>query len=149
MKIKALKENDIFYKDLESRIDSIKAKKNKYTILYKTTKIIVFMAGASITILTGWKMYCDCKFNVENAVLVISSGVTLLAALEGLFAFKEKGQGYDIFLFDLRRLRDRICYEYMKSPILYQRNRDKHFDDYQKILESQKAIIENSNAGED
>ena len=149
MKIKDLKESDLLYKDIESRIDSIKTKKNTYTILYRTSKVVVFVAGALITILTGWKMYNDSKFNADNYVLVISSCVTLLAAIEGLFAFKEKGKSYDFFLFDLRRLRDRICFDYIKSPDFYNQNKDKHFEDYQKILESQKAIIENSDTDEE
>ncbi len=34
-------------------IDRIKAKKNLYLILYQTTKILVFINGTLITILTG------------------------------------------------------------------------------------------------
>lgn len=148
MKIKDLKDSDLFYQDLELRIDSIKSKKNKYIILYRATKIIVFVAGVLITILTGWKMYNNDKFDPDNYVLVISSCVTFLAAIEGLFSFKDKGKSYDFLLFDLRRLRDRICFDYLKGADVYIMNKDRHFEEYQKILETQKSIIENSDIGE-
>ena len=149
MKIKDLKEQDLLYRDLESRIDSIKSKQRLYNILHKTTRIVVFFAGAAITILTGWRITnVRCNFNPDNAVLIISTCITLLAALEGLFAFKDKGKSYDIFLFELRRLRDRICFDYINNPDIYKKNRENHFNEFQKILESQKAIIEISDPGE-
>lgn len=149
MKNEKLKQTDDLYRDIEARIDSIKNKKNVYLILFRATKVIVFIAGAMITILTGLKIAASCKFEPDNYVLVISACITLLAALEGLFGFKDKGRSYDVFLFELRRLRDRICYDYMKSPELYEQNKDKHFEKYQEILEAQKAIIENSDSGEE
>ncbi|WP_294322603.1 SLATT domain-containing protein [uncultured Chryseobacterium sp.] len=127
MKIKALKEADILYRDIEQRIDSIKAKKRVYTVFYRLTKVTVFMAGAAITILTGLKIEGRLDFPTENYVLVISAGVTLLAAIEGLFRFKDKGRSYDVFLFDLRRLRDRMCFDYLKDKALYEQNREIHF----------------------
>jgi len=149
MKIKAMKETDALYQDIEQRIDSIKAKKRIYTTFYRLTKVIVFMAGAAITILTGLKIEGRLAFPAENYVLVISACVTLLAAIEGLFRFKDKGRNYDVFLFDLRRLRDRMCFDYMKDKMLYEHNRDHHFLKYQEILEIQKLIIENSEGEED
>lgn len=149
MKIKELKENDFLYQDIDSRIESIKRKKNLYIVLYRITKIIVFLAGASITILTGWKMATECKINTNNYILVISAFITVSAAIEGLFNFKDKGKSYDVFLFDLRRLRDKICFDYVKNPNLYENNKDEHFKEYQAILLSQKSIIENSDSGEE
>jgi hypothetical protein len=135
MKIQQLKESDLLYQDIEKRIDSIKQKKNLYLSLFRTTKIIVFIAGATITILTGWEITSETKskFNPDNYILVISACITLLAAIEGLFNFRDKGK---------------ICFDYIVSAYSYEKNKKIHFDKFQSILESQKSIIENSE-GED
>jgi hypothetical protein len=146
MKIDKLKDHDLLYRDIESRIDKIRKKKNRYIVLHRATKVIVFLAGASITILTGWKMTEGSKFNPDNYILVISAGITVFAAVEGLFNFKDKGKGYDIFLFKLRNLRDKICFDYSKSPDQYKENKDAHFKDYQDTLQSQISIIEDSDS---
>lgn len=149
MKIKTLKETDALYADIETRIDGIKAKKNLYTLFFRFSKIAIFAGGALITIFTGWKDGALSDTDLRNRVLIISASISMLAALEGLFALREKGKSYDVLLFDLRRLRDRICYDYIKSPEVYANNRDLHFQKYQEILESQKAIIELAGGSED
>ncbi|TWV95128.1 SLATT domain-containing protein [Chitinophaga pinensis] len=149
MKIPELNDNDLLYSDIELRIDSIKNKKRLYTVLYRTTKVFTFIAGASITVLTGWKISGGDKPNHDNVILIISTGIALLAALEGLFNFRDKGRNYDALLFDLRRLRDRICYDFMKGAASYEANKDAHFEEYQKILQAQKTIIEHYDGGEE
>ena len=149
MKIKSLKETDALYADIETRIDGINAKKNLYTLFFRFSKIAIFVGGALITIFTGWKNGGLADDVLRNRVLIISASISMLAALEGLFALREKGKSYDMLLFDLRRLRDRICYDYIKSPEEYAKNRDLHFQKYQEILESQKAIIELADGSED
>ncbi len=149
MKIDEVKINDLLYHDIKSRIDNIRTKKNRYIVLHRATKVIVFLAGASITILTGWKMTEGSKFDPDNYILVISACIAIFAAVDGLFNFKDKGKSYDFFLFELRRLRDKICYDYSKNPDLYKENKDVHFNKYQEILQSQKSIIENSDSGDE
>ena len=149
MKIPELRGKDVLYSDIELRIESIKRKKRVYTVLFRLTKVLTFVAGATITILTGWKISGDGKSDNDNYVLILSANIALLAAVEGLFNFRDKGKSYDVLLFDLRRLRDRICYDYMKSPALYEGNRDGYFDEYQNILQAQKLIIENYDGGEE
>lgn len=149
MKISELKK-DFLYDDIEKRIEHIKRKKNTYIILFRITKIIVFIAGAMITIMTGWKIIsAEIEFNPDNYILVISAGITLLAAIEGLFNFRDKGKSYDVLLFELRRLRDRICFDYVKGPAVYEQNKNEYFLQYQAILNSQRSIIENSDNGEE
>ncbi|WP_281231423.1 DUF4231 domain-containing protein [Flavobacterium gelatinilyticum] len=144
MKIEQLNK-DILYSDIENRIDSIKAKKNINITLFRTTRVVVFIAGAVITILTGWKN--DLPFDSENCILIISASISVLAAMEGLFSFKEKGKSNNLLLFELRRLRDRICFDFIKG--IYEETKEAHFLKYQEILEAQKALIENSdNDGE-
>ncbi|PWV55599.1 SLATT domain-containing protein [Chitinophaga sp. S165] len=149
MKIPELKEKDLLYRDVELRIDSIQRKKTMYTVMYRASKVVTFIAGSSITVLTGWRIKDGGKPDTDNFVLIISASVALLAALEGLFNFRDKGRSYDVLLFDLRRLRDRICYDYMKGPEIYEGNKDSRFEEYQKILQAQKTIIENYDGGED
>lgn len=149
MKIPELNGKDLLYSDLELRIDSIQGKKRVYTVLFRTSKVLTFIAGASITILTGWKIKGGGQPGNDNVILIISASIALLAAVEGLFNFRDKGKSYDALLFDLRRLRDRICYDFMKGPEIYEQNKDGHFDEYQKILQAQKSIIENNDGGEE
>lgn len=85
MKIVQLKEHDILYRDIESRIDSIKNKRNKYLVSHKFFRGLVFLAGAIITILTGWKGVLFPQLNTDNTILLISSSITLIAAYDGLF----------------------------------------------------------------
>jgi len=139
-----LKTKDPLYEDIESRIAKIRRKKTRYIVLHRTTKVLVFLAGASITVLTGWKITESSKLNPDNYILVISACITVLAAVEGLFNFKDKGISYDVFLFELRGLRDKICFDYNKNPNLSEADKEAHFKDYQKILQSQKSIIEDS-----
>ena len=140
--------DDLLYKDLKSRIKKIRKKKTRYIVLHRATKVIVFLAGASITILTGWKMTEGSKFDPDNYILVISACIAVFAAVDGLFNFKDKGRSYDIFLFELRRLRDKLCFNYTRNQDVYKEKKDAHFKDYQDILESQKSIIENSDDGD-
>ena len=141
--------NDLLYKGIESEIDHIRTKKTKYIVLHRTTKVIIFLAAGSITILTGWKMTDGSTFRADNYILVISACIAALAGVDGLFNFKDKGKSYDVFLFKLRRLRDKICFEYTSSPRLYHEKKDAHFKEYQEILESQRSIIENSYTAKD
>lgn len=151
MKIPALKD-DLLYNDVEEVISRIKRKKNTYLIAYRLTKAVVFLLGASITVVTGWKAAGEPDTSVltkisaqaNNYILVVSAAISLLAALEGLFNFKDKGKSYDILLFELRRLRDRICFDFITDPKEYEENKNTRFKEYQMILQSQKSIIESA-----
>lgn len=144
MKCKELTQTDLLYKDIESSISSIRAKQRRYNSFYLATKVLIFTAGALITITTGWQLELCETFNHNNLVLVLSTGVALLTSLEGLFHFKDKGKSYDILLFELRRLRDRICFDFTNNLENYHENKRKHFEAYQLILESQRSIIESA-----
>lgn len=139
MKIENLKEKDCVYKEVEERIDANKEKKDIYNIFHKSFKILIFVSGASITILSGlefpdYKTYC----------LVISAGITLLTAIEGLFNLRNKAMSYDLLLYDLRSLRNEICYQYLENEEQYNKNRGRYFQQLQNILAAKKKIIEDS-----
>ena len=144
MKNQKLKKEDPLYQEIESRIDKIKGKKTKYIISYRVLKVLVLLASASIAILQGFDLLEGSEFKPDNLILIISVCITLFVAVEELLSLKDKGKGYDIFLFDLRRLHDRICFDYITSPEHYAKEMKGHFDRYQEILETQKTIIENS-----
>lgn len=141
MKNEALK-IDILYKELEDRIDAIKRKKNTYTWCYRSLRILTFAAVALITILTGWQEIPKDTISVKNWILIISTVITLFTALEGLFDLREKAMGYDVFLFELRKLRNQICYDFNKGPEVYEQNKDKHFEAFAVAIATQKSIIE-------
>jgi hypothetical protein len=141
MKIKELKESDPLYSDLEDRIDAIKRKKKMYLTFYHVSQLITFIAGGLLTILTALAKLNETKIYQEH-VLYISTGITILAAIAGLFSLKEKAMSYDIFLHNLRLLRNEICFDYIEG--LYSQNKTKHFLKFQKILNTKSEIIENS-----
>lgn len=51
MKNKTLFEPDILYKDIEDRIEHIKAKKNLNFTFYRCIRMLVFLGGAGVTVL--------------------------------------------------------------------------------------------------
>ncbi len=53
-----------------------------------------------------------------------------------------------MLLYKLRRLRDGICFDYSKNWDMYNWKRDEYFKEYQKLLEVQKLMIENSDKEE-
>jgi hypothetical protein len=141
MKIKELKDSDPLYNDLEDRIDAIKRKKKMYLTFYHISQLITFIAGGTITILTALNKR-DTNMIYQDHILFISTGITTLAAIAGLFSLKEKAMSYDIFLHNLRLLRNEICFDYVEG--LYNKNKTKHFLKFQEILKTKSEIIENS-----
>ena len=142
MKIKELRESDKLYADIESSIDRIKDKKERDLFWYKTTKGLTILAGGIIILLVGWVKVKESNFQTDNWVLTISLFVTLFAGLEGVFNFKDKGVNYGILLFELRRLRDRMSFDYDQDIQDYSSKKDKYFEEYQTILERQRLIVE-------
>ena len=145
MKNEDLKNTNTLYKALESLIARIKQKKNRYVNGYMATKAIIFIGGATITILTGWQ---GSNGDVSNYILIISTVITLLAALEGLFNLKDKAKNYDLLLFDLRRLRDRMVFENHANNGLTENNK-KYFEEYTEIIQAKKDMIESSFENDD
>ncbi|MCR9172905.1 MAG: SLATT domain-containing protein [bacterium] len=144
------KQNDLLYRDVDRHIKYVKDKMLKHRWRYRVSKLAIFFFGALITLLTGWQVLdgCadieNCFFAQENIVLFLSTSISLIVTIEGFFSFRDKAVAYRIFLFELRRLRDKITYEYDKSPEAYYEKRDEFFAEYDKILENQRTIIEES-----
>lgn len=141
MKNKVLKDSDILYQDIEYRIERIKNKKNLNYALHRSVRMLVFIGGACVTVLSGINLDSGDHSNTKYWALSLSAVVTFLASFEGLFLFKDKGRNHELILFDLRKLRDRICFEYAQKPELYQKNKENHFNEYQLILENQKQFL--------
>lgn len=141
MKNKTLFETDILYKDIEDRIEHIKAKKNLNFTFYRSVRMLVFLGGAGVTILSGMNISSNETSVTKFWALALSAVVTFLASFEGLFLFKDKGRNSYLVLFELRKLRNKICFEYAQSPSLYEQNKAQHFNEYQSILENQKQLM--------
>jgi hypothetical protein len=135
-------ENDDLYQEIEERIDAIKSKKNAYTLCYRTARILTFLAGAAITILVGWQGKPEDETGFKNWVLGISTLITFIASIEGLFYLREKAMDYDVFLFELRKHRNKICYDFKKG--IYDETKDTHFKEFIVTTATQKEIIEQS-----
>ncbi|MBO9702970.1 MAG: DUF4231 domain-containing protein [Sporocytophaga sp.] len=148
MKIKELNE-DLIYKSVQLWIDKIRNKKRRYAAFYKVSRVLTFFGSASITIIVGWKKPEELEMSSANLILLISAFIAFTAAIEGLFDLKDKAKSYDVFLFELRRLRDRMSYDYSKDQKLYEQNKDQYFSKYEGILNAQKMIIENSYESEE
>ena len=101
-------------------------------------------SGAKIIVLTRSEGMPKMVIHTEHIVLIISVCITLFTAIESLFGFRDKGKGNSMLLYELRRLRDRICFDYSKNKDMYMWKRDEYFKEYQKLLEAQKLMIENS-----
>jgi hypothetical protein len=158
MKSPELKKNDRLYAHLELQIDRIKRKKHVYSWIYRGSQILIFILGAVITILAGWSeksiiTYWSGKFDLSirsnDFILLASTSVTLLVAIQGLFDLKDKAASYDVLLFELRKIRSKMAYDFYRDPGLYYSKRNEYFNEFQVIADSQKLIIENSyGAGE-
>ena len=149
MKIKGLRDEDLLYEDVELHIDKIKRKKNIYLVFYRIIKMLTFIGGAGITILVGWDKNPPNALLFKHTILIISACITFIAAFEGIFNLKDKALAYDVFLFELRRLRDGMSFDFNKDPGIYNQKREEYFNKFQEILSAQKSIIEDSFESED
>ncbi|WP_028980902.1 SLATT domain-containing protein [Sporocytophaga myxococcoides] len=141
--------NDRTYKSVQLWIDKTRNKKRRYAAFYKFSRVLTFFGSASITIIVGWKKPEELEVASSNLILFISAFIAFTASIEGLFDLKDKAKSYDVFLFELRRLRDRMSYDYSKDPKFYEQNKDEYFSKYEGILNAQKMIIENSYESEE
>lgn len=148
MKTKELKE-DLIYKNVQMWIDKTRNKKQRYAAFYKVSRVLTFFGSASITIIVGWKKPEDLEMSSANLILFISAFIAFTTSIEGLFDLKDKAKSYDVLLFELRRLRDQMSYDYSKDVQVYQQKKDEYFSKYEGILNAQKMIIENSYESEE
>lgn len=144
MKSPELEVNDKLYIDVDLRINKIKGKKKLYVLTYRFLKVSIFIAGAVISVIVGWKQISDLPINTDNWILTISVGITLLVAIESLFDLKDKAWSYDVLTFELRKLRSQMAFDFYKDAELFKSKKEEYFKKLEAVLESQKSIIENS-----
>lgn len=133
---------DNVYKDLEAHIAKIQRKKRRFARSYRISKMITFLFGGAITVLTGWQI--DTGENppiLANLVLIFGASVAIIAGADGVFSWKQKAESYDLLLFELRRLNDRMLRQFDRAPDEYRDQLESHFLEYQKVIEAQKGII--------
>lgn len=133
----------ILYREIEEAILRIKKKKKRYVFFHKVIKILLLIAGGAITVLTGWK-FAPTQSIDPNVILLLSSAITIVAAIESLFDTRDKAMGYTVLLFELRKLRDTLCFNYEMSKDQFDKEIANYQKAYEDILASQKTIIENS-----
>lgn len=144
-------EDDGLHKELETQIFKIRHKKQRYTLWKNITRVVLLVLAAFITLISGWNILDDnlslmFSFSIsqDHMILILSTIITLLTAMEALFKYSDKSTTYGVMLFELRNLKRKICYDFEKNPDLYFKNKDDHFNEYQEILKSQKELIEES-----
>src|SRR5690606_14802519 len=103
-----------------------------------------FIAGAAITIIVGWFRKEGHVATSKDFVLVLSAVISLFAALSGLFDLKDKASSYDILTYELRQLRSKMAFAFHIDPPAYPGKKEGFFNEFQRIMASQKSIIENS-----
>ena len=140
--------------EIDQQIAKIKHKKNRYTLWKNITRLVLLVLGAEITLVSGWSEGSDDSisfFGVQgmdisegHLILILSTIITLITAVEALFKFSDKSTTYGIMLFELRNLKRDICFDFERDPAQYQQNKVDHFNRYQEILKSQKELIEES-----
>ena len=132
---------DPLYACVETEIKNKGTKKKTYGALYTTAKVLVFASGAIISLIVGLEKESELFKNAGTYLMGLSVAITFLTALEGFFDLGDKAMGYDLFLCDLRHLRDEMCFDFSESPEVYAAKRREYFEKYTKIMEAQKAII--------
>jgi hypothetical protein len=146
-------QDDGLYDEIQGQIFKILHKRQRYTLWKNVTRITLLILAALITLISGWDATSDDKmavaisqFNLTEGhiILILSTLVTFITAMEALFRYSDKSTTYGVMLFDFRTLRRKMCYDFEKDPNLYAESKDNYFKEYQEILASQKDLIEES-----
>jgi len=146
-------EEDGLYKEIQKRILFIFSRKIKYTYWKNFSRLSLLVLSAIITLVSGWDATQTDKISVVvsnfrlsegHVILILSTLVTLMTAIEAFFKYSDKASTYGLIHFEFRSLQLKMRYDFEKSPDLYKKNKDEYFKTYQEILSSQKELIENS-----
>lgn len=149
-------EDDGLFDELQKQIFFILHKKQRYTLWKNVTRLTLLILSALITIISGWdatqsdkisEAIIGSEFTQDHMVLIMSTMVTLITAVEALFKYTDKSNTYTLMMYEFRSLERRMCYDYEKDPELYLANKDGYFQEYQEILRSQKDLIDDSGSG--
>ncbi|MDG1334338.1 MAG: hypothetical protein P8P74_18535 [Crocinitomicaceae bacterium] len=118
------------------------------------TRVVLLIASALITLISGWDatqtdrvstVISRSEFTDVHMVLILSTFVTFVTAMEAFFKYTDKSNTYTLMTYEFRSLKRRMCYDFEKDLELYAANKDDYFKEYQEILRSQKDLIDDSN----
>ncbi len=146
-------EEDGLYQEIQSQILFIFTKKAKYTYWKNFSRISLLVLSAIITLVSGWDatqmdqvsvVVSSFQISEGHVILILSTLVTFLTAIEAFFKYSDKASTYGLIHFEFRTLQRKMCYDFEKDPDLYKTNKDGYFKTYQEILGSQKELINNS-----
>ena len=146
-------EEDGLFQEIQSQIIFIFQKKERYTHWKNFSRISLLSLSAIITLVAGWDATQTDKISITisnfdmsegHVILILSTLVTFLTAIEAFFKYSEKASTYGLMHFEFRTLQRKMCYDFEKDPELFEDSKDNYFKTYQDILSSQKELIDNS-----
>jgi hypothetical protein len=148
-------EEDGLYQEIQSQIAFIFHKKERFTHWKNFSRISLLVLSAIITLVSGWDATQTDKVSVAvssfhlsegHVILILSTLVTFLTAIEAFFRYSDKASTYGLMHFEFRTLQRKMCYDFEKDPNIFNESKDQYFASYQEILSSQKDLIDNSKA---
>lgn len=146
-------EEDGLYQEIQSQIKFIYLKKQRYTNWKNFSRVSLLVLSAIITLVSGWDATQSDKVSVAisnfhlsegHVILILSTLVTFLTAIEAFFKYSDKASTYGLMHFEFRTLQRKMCYDFEKDEELFTNSKDDYFKNYQEILSSQKDLIDNS-----
>ncbi|MDX2359972.1 MAG: SLATT domain-containing protein [Crocinitomicaceae bacterium] len=148
-------EEDGLYQEIQSQIAFIFRKKERYTRWKNFARISLLVLSAIITLVAGWDATQSDPVSVSvssfhlsegHVILILSTLVTFLTAIEAFFKYSDKASTYGLMHFEFRTLQRKMCYDFEKDAELFTNSKDEYFKTYQDILSSQKELIDNSDS---
>ncbi|MFT5819252.1 MAG: hypothetical protein ACI8ZM_000475 [Crocinitomix sp.] len=145
--------DDGLYQEIKNQIMFIFRKKERFTRWKNISRISLLVLSALITLVSGWDatQTDEISMSISNfhlseghVILILSTFVTFLTAIEAFFKYSDKASTYGLMHFEFRSLQRKMSYDFEKDPELYKTNKDEYFKTYQDILSSQKDLIDNS-----
>jgi len=144
---------DGLFREITLQVLFLLQKKHRYTYWKNSTRIILLVLSAIITLVSGWDATQTDKISMTisnfdlsegHVILILSTLVTLITAVEAFFRYTDKANTYSLMHFEFRALQRRMCYDFEKDPELYKASKDEYFKQYQDILSSQRDLFEDS-----
>ncbi len=144
---------DGLYQEIRSQILFIFQRKERFARWRNFSRITLLALSALITLISGWDATEMDKLSIDissfhlaegHVILILSTVVTFLTAVEAFFRYSEKASTYALMHYEFRALQRKMRYDFEKDPNLYENNKDEYFKTYQEILASQKELIDSS-----
>lgn len=123
------------YLHIQEEIDKAERKGDLFRALFYASRIIQILLGATVTLIAGLWQNTD-------ALLIIGTSISCIAAIETLFHFEDKKSTYKIILFELREIRSEIIYLLLRKERLDENELVYLFQKYKGIKATARELIE-------